>query len=342
MSQYNLEENKPRAWLLLAFGEQRNYAGNTGYKDEVSKIYQYDNNVPNSRQIAEGDLVLLRNKTKLLGVARIEIIEKTQGEKELLYCPKCEKTKLNKRKTKKCEFRCNICGYEFNTPIKESVTREIFTANFGNSFVPAEGVVSVEALQKACLKFNKQLSMQLIDLQVIRTSLLKHAPAVRKLLNQNDNLEYLQGDDADEDKNDDNSNATVYCPTESDRRQLIMRQIRERRGQSEFRQALRSRYGDRCMITGCELVDILEAAHILPYRGEEDNHPENGLILRADLHTLFDLDLLGISPKDLKLYFHRQVRSAGYKEWNRKELLCSNLRPSKAALKYRWAKFVER
>ena len=55
----------------------------------------------------------------------------------------------------------------------------------------------------------------------------------------------------------------------------------------------------RCMVSGCQLVDLLEAAHIRPYRGENDNHPSNGLLLRADLHTLFDLDLLGIDPETL-------------------------------------------
>ncbi|MBW4600197.1 MAG: HNH endonuclease [Calothrix sp. FI2-JRJ7] len=341
MSQFNLEGKKPQAWLLLDFGEQRNYAGNTGYKDETSKRYQYDNNVPNSRQISEGDLVLLRSKAQLLGVARIQTIEKSQGKKELLRCPECEKTKLNRRKTKECEFRCYICKYEFDTPKKETVSCEIFTANFGNSFVPAEGAVGVKALQKACLNFNKQLSIQLIDLEQIEITLLKNAPAVLKLLNQNSHLEYLQRDDAD--KNDDNSNTIVYCPTESDRRQLIMQQIRERRGQSEFRQALRSRYGDRCMITGCEIIDILEAAHISPYRGDEDNHPENGLLLRADLHTLFDLDLLGICPKNLKLFFHPKIKIAGYKEWHCKKLLCStSLKPSKLALQKRWIKFYKR
>ena len=31
-----------------------------------------------------------------------------------------------------------------------------------------------------------------------------------------------------------------------------------------------------------------------PYRGTKDNHPDNGLLLRADIHTLFDLDMIGI------------------------------------------------
>ncbi|WP_127080419.1 HNH endonuclease [Dulcicalothrix desertica] len=74
-----------------------------------------------------------------------------------------------------------------------------------------------------------------------------------------------------------------------------------------------------------------------------NTHPENGLLLRADLHTLFDLDLLGISPKNLKLFFHPKIQIAGYKEWHSKKLLCStSLKPSKLALLHRWVKFYKR
>ena len=121
-----------------------------------------------------------------------------------------------------------------------------------------------------------------------------------------------------------------------------MRQIRVRRGQKAFRQMLRSRYGDRCMITGCQLFDIIEAAHIKPYRGETDNHPENGLLLRADLHTLFDLNFLGIHPASLQVHFHPAARAAGYDKWEGNIILCSNSRPNQTALKDRWQLFQMR
>lgn len=38
------------------------------------------------------------------------------------------------------------------------------------------------------------------------------------------------------------------------------------------------RYGDQYMISGIKLLDVLEAAHISPYRGIDDNHPDNGLL----------------------------------------------------------------
>ncbi len=89
-----------------------------------------------------------------------------------------------------------------------------------------------------------------------------------------------------------------------DQRELVHREIRARRGQRQFRDALRERYQNRCVVTDCKIVAILEAAHINPYRGENDNHPANGLLLRADIHTLFDLDLLGVEPTQLRVELH--------------------------------------
>jgi hypothetical protein len=92
--------------------------------------------------------------------------------------------------------------------------------------------------------------------------------------------------------------------SDDDQRQVVMRQINERRGQPEFRNALRERHGDRCLVTACTVLEVLEAAHIKPYRGEKDNRPANGLLLRSDIHTLFDLDLLGIEPEHFRVELH--------------------------------------
>lgn len=133
-------------------------------------------------------------------------------------------------------------------------------------------------------------------------------------------------------------------PQDGDERALIERQIRERRGQQSFRNDLRKRYGDRCLVTGCKVLAVLEAAHIKPYQGEKDNHPENGLLLRADIHTLFDLDLLGIEPQSLRIELHPDLaESAAYKHLASKTLRCPDKRrPSIDALKLRYKLFQER
>lgn len=74
--------------------------------------------------------------------------------------------------------------------------------------------------------------------------------------------------------------------------------VAHRQGQGVFRARLLEAYGSRCAITGSNAVAVLEAAHILPYRGEHSNRVDNGLLLRSDLHTLFDLGLLWITPEN--------------------------------------------
>ncbi len=87
-----------------------------------------------------------------------------------------------------------------------------------------------------------------------------------------------------------------------DCRLRTMREIVSRQGQQAFRNSLLEAYDQRCAISGCEVVEILEAAHIYPYNGNETNQVANGLLLRADLHTLFDLGLLGVVAVDADTY----------------------------------------
>ncbi len=135
---------------------------------------------------------------------------------------------------------------------------------------------------------------------------------------------------------------TDFVPMGEDRRKVVERQIRERRGQQQFRDALRRRYGDCCLVTGCEVLSVLEAAHISPYCGEDDNHAANGLLLRADVHTLFDLDLIGIEPDGLRIEIHPAIAKE-YGAFAGGILRCrSRQRPAQKALSLRYEKFRKR
>lgn len=83
-------------------------------------------------------------------------------------------------------------------------------------------------------------------------------------------------------------------PGPEDARLRVLAEIVRRQGQPEFRRRLLVAYGGQCAISGCDAKAALEAAHITPYRGQHTNRTENGLLLRADLHTLFDLHLIAI------------------------------------------------
>ena len=55
------------------------------------------------------------------------------------------------------------------------------------------------------------------------------------------------------------------------------------------------------MISGCETLEAIESAHIIPINEEGTDEFWNGLPLRADLHRLFDAGLLQIDPKNWKV-----------------------------------------
>lgn len=94
----------------------------------------------------------------------------------------------------------------------------------------------------------------------------------------------------------------VFNPGDiSDARERTLASIVRRRGQPRFRKQLLKAYQGRCAVTGCTLEPILEAAHIHPYLGDETNVVSNGLLLRTDVHTLFDLGLLWIEPHSLRV-----------------------------------------
>jgi HNH endonuclease len=91
------------------------------------------------------------------------------------------------------------------------------------------------------------------------------------------------------------------------------------------------------MVTGCELKSLLEAAHIAPFRNASHNALVNGLLLRADIHTLFDLYLMRIDPITLVMTFDQSARDAGYSVYHEKKLKLEGKRPSVDYLKERSA-----
>ena len=121
-----------------------------------------------------------------------------------------------------------------------------------------------------------------------------------------------------------------------DARVRIAASIVQRRGQPEFRRKLLDAYGGCCAVTSCDVVDALEACHIMPYQGTDTNHPTNGLLLRADLHTLFDLGLIAFEPETGKVLLAAKLRGTAYDPLAEMILNMPNdatLRPSQAALK---------
>ena len=68
-----------------------------------------------------------------------------------------------------------------------------------------------------------------------------------------------------------------------------------REGQAVFRARLLNSYRC-CAVSGEHSLPVLDAAHITPYLGPASNHPQNGLVLRTDIHRLFDAGYVTVTP----------------------------------------------
>ena len=121
-----------------------------------------------------------------------------------------------------------------------------------------------------------------------------------------------------------------------DARKRISKMIAQRRGQPAFRNALLDAYDRKCAITGCEVVEVLEAAHIYPYQGPDTSKVVNGLLLRADVHTLFDSGLIAIDAMNMTVLVHPSLQGSEYWTLHRKKLRLppnTERRPNCEALK---------
>lgn len=120
-----------------------------------------------------------------------------------------------------------------------------------------------------------------------------------------------------------------------DARNRVLAELARRQGQAKFRRGLLKAYNGKCAVTGTSVQSVLEAAHITPYMGANTNHVTNGLLLRADIHTLFDLRLIRIAPSTLEIKLCDSLKGTPYAEYNGQFLATPvnpNERPSRLAL----------
>jgi len=100
-----------------------------------------------------------------------------------------------------------------------------------------------------------------------------------------------------------------------DNRLKVIAEVRRRQGGARFRRALLQAYDSRCAMTRYDAVPALEAAHIVPYRGPQTNHVANGLLLRADMHDLFDLGLIAVDTDNMTLLLASDLGGTEYERY---------------------------
>jgi len=80
-----------------------------------------------------------------------------------------------------------------------------------------------------------------------------------------------------------------------------------RLGQGAFRVIITDAYERQCAFTSSHVLHVLEAAHIRPYAQGGAHQPENGILLRQDIHTLFDKGYITVTPA-YRIEVSRRIR----------------------------------
>lgn len=295
-----------RLWVLKTVHE-KDKASTTidSYGDSLTEYYNYDNNVANSKQIKEGDYAIIIDKKRILGFSKIGYIDQYEGEKTVRKCPVCGHSTIDKRKTKSPIYRCNK-GHEFDLPIEEIQTVTKYSASFTT-------FISIKSYNDDLFQlrpyysngYNGNMSMQYLDLE-----------ALALFANLKQELDKVEEQYIHPTTSFTTELEEQYDANSEDERSLTIQAIKARRGQQTFRKKLLEQFNSTCVITGCKIIDILEAAHINPYRGTKDHHTGNGLLLRADIHTLFDLNFIHINPNNFKVEISKKLIGSEYEQYD--------------------------
>lgn len=75
-----------------------------------------------------------------------------------------------------------------------------------------------------------------------------------------------------------------------------------------FRIVVTDVYERRCAITGERTLPVLDAAHIKPFTVVRRHEVSNGLLVRSDLHRLFDDGYLTIDPSERRLVVSKRIK----------------------------------
>lgn len=234
------------------------------------------------------------------------------------------------------------CGDEFDRPVAEEVNVTLFEAEYETTYIPLGTGIAARSIKAAALRPNDQLSIEEINPGLIDWGAAKNGDRVIKLLRLCAHMEYgVPESDVPRPEAEPDSNQEENWNGSDDRetRRRVLREIAARRGQAIFRKNLIARFGGRCAITGCEVSEALEAAHVSPYRTERDNRTSNGILLRSDIHTLFDLDLIGIEPGNRTVALHPDLLGSEYGALQGRSGGPGTDRVSHASLKERWRAF---
>ena len=169
-------------------------------------------------------------------------------------------------------YRCARRTSEFDVPAEEELTVQVFTANYSRTYRPDDRPFPVRELDSAYVAKSQQNAIRRLDAVRLRPVLEQHLVTG----------EPWWGAHVREDERIPGGHGAGLSKT--------------RVGQQRFREAMLARYGETCAFTGPQPPGALDAAHLYLYSANPEHDVRGGLLLRCDLHALFDRWLITIDP----------------------------------------------
>lgn len=268
-------DGMPNAWLLIASRSATDYVGNDGYLDDPSTSYMWDSLVAKHTSIAIMDRIVLWDSDGLIGVSIVDNIQTTSTVKNVYRCPNCDSAKFKARTTMLPEFRCSSCTHTFDERVSYEKSIEQYRTEHAAAWVPLEGLVAVADLRKMSPTPTSQHSIRPLTWSIFAAAVADSLP------NGLQTLETVAKRHADGHK---------------------VRSLRVRVGQQAFRKRLIAEYGETCAFTGSCPPQALEACHLYSYAELGKHHSDGGLLLRSDIHSLFDQGKIRVDPESRRIH----------------------------------------
>ena len=267
----NLNLDMRNSWLMLT-KEIRQHGGNLGYDDEAAAYYSWDSTVPNATAPKQNDFIAIWDGTTILGAGIIEEIDITTADKIRHRCPSCHKTKIKRRTNIRPVYRCHnqLCKHEFDDPTEELLEVTNFKSHHAASWYDLTGLLDAAKIRSLSIQPKSQQSIRPLNWDKFVSSLpfsISH------------NLDFLSDE------------STMQSGHK-------VGKTRVRLGQSKFRRRLLEKFGNMCAFSGPCHEHALDAAHLYSYALSGVHSVNGGLLIRKDLHRLFDLGLITINPFD--------------------------------------------
>jgi hypothetical protein len=210
-------------------------------------------------------------------------------------------------------YRCgrSNCQHTFQNPNTETVQVKTYRTNHSAGWIDLYGLGSKKDLQEMCINPKSQHSLRPLRPEAFQ-EFLKNNSLVRDFNFLGKVRESIRG-----------GHKWIAAKT--------------RIGQGAFRKELLNKYGTSCAISGPAPEKAIHACHLYSYSKLAKHEEEGGLLLRSDLHSLFDAGLIRINPKS-----EETILDPGLKEFpkywslNRNRLTVSLTSQQKRWLELHW------